>query len=135
MGNGDCAESFADSSADRIRARIRTILQMAVVLTYGASVPVVKIGRMAGQFAKPRSNPLETFGGVTLPSYMGDAVNGYEFTAEARTPDPHRLVEAYQRSASTLNLMRAFSTGGSRGPDGRARMEQGVHGQSRIRSL
>ncbi|MGO1638036.1 MAG: 3-deoxy-7-phosphoheptulonate synthase, partial [Ancrocorticia populi] len=109
---GDCAESFADSSADRIRARIRTILQMAVVLTYGASVPVVKIGRMAGQFAKPRSNPLETFGGVTLPSYMGDAVNGYEFTAEARTPDPHRLVEAYQRSASTLNLMRAFSTGG-----------------------
>ncbi len=109
---GDCAESFADSSADRIRARIRTLLQMAVVLTYGASVPVVKIGRMAGQFAKPRSNPLETFGGVTLPSYMGDAVNGHEFTEAARIPDPHRLVEAYQRSASTLNLMRAFSTGG-----------------------
>lgn len=109
---GDCAESFADSSADRIRARIRTILQMAAVLTYAASVPVVKIGRMAGQFAKPRSNPFETRDGVTLPSYMGDAVNGHEFTREARTPDPHRLIEAYQRSVSTLNLVRAFTTGG-----------------------
>ncbi|MCI1962954.1 MAG: 3-deoxy-7-phosphoheptulonate synthase class II [Ancrocorticia sp.] len=109
---GDCAESFADSGADRIRARIRTILQMAAVLTYAASVPVVKIGRMAGQFAKPRSNPFETRDGVTLPSYMGDAVNGHEFTREARTPDPHRLIEAYQRSVSTLNLVRAFTTGG-----------------------
>lgn len=109
---GDCAESFADSSADRIRARIRTILQMAAVLTYAASVPVVKIGRMAGQFAKPRSNPFETRDGVTLPSYMGDGVNGHEFTREARTPDPHRLIEAYQRSVSTLNLVRAFTTGG-----------------------
>lgn len=109
---GDCAESFADSGANRIRARIRTILQMAVVLTYGASVPVVKIGRMAGQFAKPRSNPMETINGVSLPSYMGDAVNGYEFTEESRVPDPERLLEAYHRSVSTLNLMRAFTTGG-----------------------
>ncbi|MCF2706483.1 3-deoxy-7-phosphoheptulonate synthase class II [Arcanobacterium haemolyticum] len=109
---GDCAETFADCRADRIRARIRTVLQMAAVLTYGASVPVVKIGRMAGQFAKPRSKPTETYGGTTLPSYMGDAVNGHEFTPEARTPDPHRLVEAYQHSASTLNLIRAFTTGG-----------------------
>ena len=109
---GDCAESFADSGAQRIRMRIRTLLQMAVVLTYGASVPVVKIGRMAGQYAKPRSNPMETFGGVTLPSYMGDAVNGHEFTEEARVPDPHRLIEAYARSVSTLNLIRAFTTGG-----------------------
>lgn len=109
---GDCAESFADSGANRIRARIRTILQMAVVLTYGASVPVVKIGRMAGQFAKPRSSNWETRDGVTLPSYMGDAVNGHEFTPEARTPDPQRLLEAYQRSVSTLNLVRAFTTGG-----------------------
>ena len=85
---------------------------MAVVLTYGASVPVVKIGRMAGQFAKPRSNPMETINGVSLPSYMGDAVNGYEFTEESRVPDPERLLEAYHRSVSTLNLMRAFTTGG-----------------------
>lgn len=109
---GDCAEAFADCRADRIRARIRTLLQMAVVLTYGASVPVVKIGRMAGQFSKPRSKATETRGEMTLASYMGDAVNGHEFTAEARTPDPHRLIEAYQHSASTLNLMRAFTTGG-----------------------
>ncbi len=109
---GDCAETFADCRADRIRARVRTVLQMAVVLTYGASVPVVKIGRMAGQFAKPRSSATETYGGTTLTSYMGDAVNGHEFTEEARTPDPRRLVEAYQHSASTLNLIRAFTTGG-----------------------
>ncbi len=109
---GDCAESFADSGAQRIRTRIRTLLQMAVVLTYGASVPIVKVGRMAGQYAKPHSNPMETFGGGTLPSYMGDAVNGYEFTEQARIPDPHRLIEAYERSVSTLNLIRAFTTGG-----------------------
>ncbi len=109
---GDCAESFAESKADRIRAKIRTVLQMAVVLTYGASVPVVKIGRMAGQYAKPRSKPTETRDGVELPSYMGDAVNGHEFTATARTPDPYRLIEAYQRSVATLNLIRAFTTGG-----------------------
>ncbi|MDD7504695.1 MAG: 3-deoxy-7-phosphoheptulonate synthase class II, partial [Actinomycetaceae bacterium] len=102
----------SESTADRIRAKVRTILQMAVVLTYGASVPIVKIGRMAGQYAKPRSKPIEEHQGVRLPSYMGDAVNGHEFTPEARTPDPHRLVEAYQRSAATLNLIRAFTSGG-----------------------
>ena len=109
---GDCAETFAESTADRIREKIRTILQMAVVLTYGASVPVVKIGRMAGQYAKPRSKATEVRDGVELPSYFGDMINGYEFTEEARTPDSRRLVEAYQRSAATLNLVRAFTTGG-----------------------
>ena len=112
LQGGDCAESFADASAERIRAKIRTILQMAVVLTYGASVPVVKIGRMAGQFAKPRSKATEARDGVELPSYMGDAVNGYEFEAAGRTPDPQRLVQAYQHSAATLNLIRGFTTGG-----------------------
>lgn len=109
---GDCAESFAESTVDRIRSKIRTILQMAVVLTYGSSVPVIKMGRMAGQYAKPRSQPTETVHGVELPAYYGDAVNGHEFTAEARTPDPRRLVEAYQRSVATLNIIRAFTTGG-----------------------
>lgn len=112
LQGGDCAESFVDATADRIRAKIRTILQMAVVLTYSASVPVVKLGRMAGQYAKPRSNPMEGRDGLELPSYMGDAVNGHAFTPEARTPDPHRLVEAYQHSAATLNLIRAFTGGG-----------------------
>lgn len=113
LQGGDCAETFADStSANRIRAKIQTLLQMAIVLTYGASVPVVKIGRWAGQYAKPRSNPMETRGEVTLPSYMGDAVNGHEFTEESRVPNPERLVEAYHRSATTLNLVRAFSGGG-----------------------
>lgn len=110
LQGGDCAESFSHATADRIRAKIRTILQMAVVLTYSASVPVVKIGRMAGQYAKPRSSATEVIDGVTLPSYMGDAVNG--FAADQRDPDPHRLVEAYQHSASTLNLIRAFTMGG-----------------------
>lgn len=109
---GDCAESFEESTADRIREKIRTILQMAVVLTYGASVPVVKIGRMAGQYAKPRSKATETRGDVTLPSYFGDMINGHEFCEDARTPDSARLIEAYQRSAATLNLIRAFTTGG-----------------------
>lgn len=109
---GDCAESFEESTADRIREKIRTILQMAVVLTYGASVPVVKIGRMAGQYAKPRSKATETRGEVTLPSYFGDMINGHEFSEDARTPDSQRLIEAYQRSAATLNLVRAFTTGG-----------------------
>lgn len=109
---GDCAESFEESTADRIREKIRTILQMAVVLTYGASVPVVKIGRMAGQYAKPRSKQTETRDGVTLPSYFGDMVNGHEFTEIARRPDSRRLIEGYQRSAATLNLVRAFTTGG-----------------------
>lgn len=112
LQGGDCAESFADAKAERIRAKIRTILQMSVVLTYAASVPVVKVGRMAGQYAKPRSNPMETRDGMELPSYMGDAVNGHDFLEATRTPDPHRLVEAYQHSAATLNLIRAFTGGG-----------------------
>lgn len=112
LQGGDCAETFAESTADRIRAKVRTILQMAVVLTYSASVPVVKLGRMAGQYAKPRSNPFETREGVRLPSYFGDAVNGFEFTAESRTPNPQRLIDAYHRSATTLNLIRAFTRGG-----------------------
>ncbi|SLM89399.1 2-keto-3-deoxy-D-arabino-heptulosonate-7-phosphate synthase II [Brachybacterium nesterenkovii] len=109
---GDCAETFADSTADRIRNKIRTILQMSAVLTYGASMPVVKMGRMAGQFAKPRSGDTETRDGVTLPSYRGDGVNGFEFTEASRLPDPERLWRMYTTSASTLNLMRAFTTGG-----------------------
>lgn len=109
---GDCAETFEESTADHLRLKIQTLLQMAVVLTYGASLPVVKIGRIAGQYAKPRSADLETRDGVTLPSYRGDAVNSYEFTAEARTPDPARLLEAYQHAASSLNLIRAFTKGG-----------------------
>jgi 3-deoxy-7-phosphoheptulonate synthase len=112
LQGGDCAETFAEATADTIRNKIKTILQMAVVLTYGASLPVVKMGRMAGQYAKPRSAEWETRDGVTLPAYRGDAINGHEFTPEARRPDPRRLVEAYHRSAATLNLVRAFTTGG-----------------------
>jgi 3-deoxy-7-phosphoheptulonate synthase len=109
---GDCAETFVDATADRIRNRVKTILQMAVVLMYGASMPVVKMGRMAGQFAKPRSSDTETRGDVSLPAYRGDAVNGYDFTPESRATDPNRMVRAYHTSASTLNLIRAFTTGG-----------------------
>ncbi|MDR2114608.1 MAG: 3-deoxy-7-phosphoheptulonate synthase class II [Bifidobacteriaceae bacterium] len=112
LQGGDCAEIFAESSADRIRNKIRTVLQMAVVLTYGASLPVIKLGRMAGQYAKPRSAATETRGEVTLPAYRGDAVNGFEFTAESRRNDPWRMVEAYHHSSSTLNLIRAFTMGG-----------------------
>ncbi|MGO1510984.1 MAG: class II 3-deoxy-7-phosphoheptulonate synthase [Actinomycetaceae bacterium] len=112
LQGGDCAETFVDSTADRIRNKIRTILQMAVVLTYGASLPIVKMGRMAGQYAKPRSSDAETRDGVTLPSYRGDAVNAHGFTEAERVPDPRRLVEAYHRSATTLNLIRAFTGGG-----------------------
>jgi 3-deoxy-7-phosphoheptulonate synthase len=112
LQGGDCAETFADATADRIRNRVKTILQMAVVLMYGASMPVVKMGRMAGQFAKPRSSDTETRGDVTLPAYRGDAVNGYDFTPESRATDPNRMVRAYHTSASTLNLIRAFTTGG-----------------------
>jgi 3-deoxy-7-phosphoheptulonate synthase len=112
LQGGDCAETFAGSTASAVRAKLRTLLQMAVVLTYGASVPIVKIGRMAGQFAKPRSKPIEVRNGVELPAYRGDAVNGLDFTAEARTPDPGRLLRAYHCSAVTLNLCRAFTTGG-----------------------
>jgi 3-deoxy-7-phosphoheptulonate synthase len=112
LQGGDCAETFADATADRIRNRVKTLLQMAVVLTYGASMPVVKMGRMAGQFAKPRSSNDETRGEVTLPAYRGDAVNGYDFNLESRTNDPWRMLKAYNTSASTLNLIRAFTQGG-----------------------
>ena len=112
LQGGDCAESFADFTANNIRDTFRVLLQMAVVLTYGAGVPVVKVGRMAGQFAKPRSSNVEKIDGVELPSYRGDNVNGFEFTAEARRPDPERMVQAYNQSAATLNLLRAFAQGG-----------------------
>ncbi len=112
LQGGDCAETFADATADRIRNRVKTLLQMAVVLTYGASMPVVKMGRMAGQFAKPRSSNDETRGEITLPAYRGDAVNGYDFTPESRANDPWRMLKAYNTSASTLNLIRAFTQGG-----------------------
>jgi 3-deoxy-7-phosphoheptulonate synthase len=112
LQGGDCAETFAEATADNIRNKIKTILQMAVVLTYGASLPVIKMGRMAGQYAKPRSSDEETRDGVTLPAFRGDIINGFEFTPEDRTPDPRRLLEAYHTSASTLNLIRAFTTGG-----------------------
>ncbi|MGK2854316.1 MAG: class II 3-deoxy-7-phosphoheptulonate synthase [Microbacteriaceae bacterium] len=112
LQGGDCAETFAGATADQIRNRVKTILQMAVVLTYGASMPVVKMGRMAGQFAKPRSSDTETRGDITLPAYRGDIVNGYDFTPESRAADPRRLVKGYHTSASTLNLIRAFTQGG-----------------------
>ncbi|HLB79321.1 MAG TPA: 3-deoxy-7-phosphoheptulonate synthase class II, partial [Dongiaceae bacterium] len=112
LQGGDCAESFAEFRADNIRDTFRVLLQMAVVLTFGAACPVVKVGRMAGQFAKPRSAPTETVGGVELPSYRGDIVNGIEFEAAARAPDPERLVQGYNQSAATLNLLRAFAQGG-----------------------
>ncbi len=112
LQGGDCAETFEGATADKISARVRTILQMAVVLTYGASLPVIKMGRMAGQFAKPRSSNDETRDGVTLPAYRGDMVNGFDFTPETRGHDASRLVRAYHTSASTLNLIRAFTQGG-----------------------
>ena len=112
LQGGDCAETFAGATADQIRNRVKTVLQMAVVLTYGASMPVVKMGRMAGQFAKPRSSDTETRGDVTLPAYRGDIVNGYDFTPESRAADPARLVRGYHTAASTLNLIRAFTQGG-----------------------
>ncbi|MCX8133917.1 MAG: 3-deoxy-7-phosphoheptulonate synthase class II [Roseococcus sp.] len=112
LQGGDCAESFADFNANTIRDTFKVLLQMAVVLTFGAGMPVVKVGRMAGQFAKPRSSDVETRGEVTLPSYRGDIINGAEFTPEARVPDPRRMEFAYLQSAATLNLLRAFATGG-----------------------
>ena len=112
LQGGDCAETFAGATADSIRNRIKTILQMAAVLQYFSSLPVVKVGRMAGQFAKPRSNDNETREGVTLPAYRGDAVNDLEFTTKSRMPDPKRLVRVYNTSSSTLNLVRAFTQGG-----------------------
>ncbi|GJD47502.1 Phospho-2-dehydro-3-deoxyheptonate aldolase [Methylobacterium crusticola] len=112
LQGGDCAESFDEHSADNIRDFFRVFLQMALVLTFAGGSPVVKVGRIAGQFAKPRSSPTETVGGVALPSYRGDIVNGLGFTQEERIPDPRRQVEAYRQSAATLNLLRAFATGG-----------------------
>jgi 3-deoxy-7-phosphoheptulonate synthase len=112
LQGGDCAETFSGSTDDAVNKRLQTLLQMAVVLTYAASVPVVKIGRMAGQFAKPRSRPTETRDGVELPAYRGEAVNGLDFTPEARRPDPARLLRAYHSAAATLNLCRAFTSGG-----------------------
>jgi len=112
LQGGDCAESFAEFNADNIRDTFRVMLQMAVVLTFGAKVPVIKVGRMAGQFAKPRSAAMEVAGGVELPSYRGDIINGFDFTPEARIPDPQRMLQAYTQAAASLNLVRAFSTGG-----------------------
>ena len=112
LQGGDCAESFAEHHPDQIRDLFRVFLQMSVVLTYGAAQPVVKVGRIAGQFAKPRSAPTETIDGVELPSYRGDIINGPEFTSEARIPDPVRMMKAYRQSAATLNLLRAFAQGG-----------------------
>ena len=112
LQGGDCAESFAEFHPDNIRDTFRVLLQMAVVLTFAAGVPVVKVGRIAGQFAKPRSDDFETQNGVKLPSYRGDNINGGEFTPEARIPDPQRLLQANAQSAATLNLLRAFAQGG-----------------------
>jgi 3-deoxy-7-phosphoheptulonate synthase len=112
LQGGDCAETFVDANATRIRNKVRTILQMAVVLTHGASTPVVKMGRLAGQYAKPRSSDTETRDGVTLPCYRGDMVNGHAFTPGSRTPDPERLEQAYRISGATANVVRAFTQGG-----------------------
>ncbi len=112
LQGGDCAESFADFKADSIRDTFKVMLQMAIVLTYGAKVPVIKVGRMAGQFAKPRSAPVEVKDGVELPSYRGDIINELDFTPEARIPNPKKMLQAYTQAAATLNLLRAFSTGG-----------------------
>jgi len=112
LQGGDCAESFAEFSADSIRDSFKVILQMAVVLTFGASLPIVKVGRVAGQFAKPRSSDFETVDGIELPSYRGDMINAMPFTRADRVPDPKRLLRVYEQSASTLNLLRAFAQGG-----------------------
>ncbi|MDO5618467.1 class II 3-deoxy-7-phosphoheptulonate synthase [Kocuria sp.] len=112
LQGGDCAETFEGATADKITARVKTLLQMAAVLTYGASMPVVKMGRMAGQFSKPRSSNDETRDGVTLPTFRGEMVNGFDFTEESRVHDPNRMVRGYHTSASTLNLIRAFTGGG-----------------------
>ncbi len=112
LQGGDCAESFAEFHPNNIRDTFRVLLQMAVVLTFASKLPVVKVGRMAGQFAKPRSSPTETIDGVELPSYLGDNVNGIEFTPEARRNDPMRMIRAYSQAAATLNLLRAFAGGG-----------------------
>jgi 3-deoxy-7-phosphoheptulonate synthase len=115
LQGGDCAESFAEFHPDNIRDTLRVLLQMAVVLTYGAAMPVVKLGRMAGQFAKPRSTPMERQGEIELPSYRGDIVNGLDFDEDSRLPDPARQLQAYGQAAATLNLLRAFTDGGYAG--------------------
>jgi len=112
LQGGDCAESFAEFHPNNIRDTFRVLLQMAVILTYGAACPVVKVSRMAGQFAKPRTSDTETQNGVTLPAYRGDSINGMEFSAAARRPDPQRMIQAFSQSAATLNLLRAFAQGG-----------------------
>ena len=123
LQGGDCAESFAEHGANNIRDFFRVFLQMAVVLTYAAASPVVKVGRIAGQFAKPRSSPTEKRGGMELPSYRGDIINDIDFTPEARVPDPRRQLEAYRQSAATFNLLRAFATGGYANLSERASMD------------
>ncbi|MCB9976547.1 MAG: 3-deoxy-7-phosphoheptulonate synthase class II [Rhodospirillales bacterium] len=112
LQGGDCAESFAEFNANKIRDSFRVLLQMAVIMTYSGSLPVIKVGRMAGQFAKPRSDDMETKGDVTLPSYRGDNINALDFTPEAREPDPQRMIKGYNQAAATLNLLRAFASGG-----------------------
>jgi len=112
LQGGDCAESFSQFSANGIRDTFKVLLQMAVILTFGASMPIIKIGRIAGQFAKPRSSDIEVLNGVELPSYRGDMINDMEFNKASREPDPHRLIEGYEQSAATLNLIRAFAQGG-----------------------
>ena len=112
LQGGDCAESFLEHNANNIRDSFKVILQMAAVLTYGSSLPVIKIGRFAGQYSKPRSSPTEVIDGIELPSYKGDMINDMAFTKEGRNPDPNRLLMAYDKSASTLNLLRAFASGG-----------------------
>ena len=112
LQGGDCAESFAEFHPDNIRDTFKVILQMALVLTFSASLPVVKVGRIAGQFSKPRSSPIEVKDGKELPTYLGDNINGIEFNEKARKPDPKRLFKAYSQAASTLNLLRALSQGG-----------------------
>jgi 3-deoxy-7-phosphoheptulonate synthase len=109
---GDCAEAFDEFNVDHVRDTFRVILQMALILTFGSAMPVIKVGRMAGQFAKPRSDPDEVIDGVALPSYRGDIINREEFTAEARRNNPNNMIDAYHQSAQTLNILRAFSTGG-----------------------
>jgi 3-deoxy-7-phosphoheptulonate synthase len=126
LQGGDCAESFAEFHANSLRDTVKVLLQMAVVLSYAAAAPVVKVARTAGQFAKPRSQPSETIGGVTLPSYRGDIVNDIAFDAAARAPDPGRMLRAYNQSAVTLNLLRAFTQGGF-ADLARAPVEPGVH--------
>jgi len=112
LQGGDCAESFAEFSANKVRDTFRVLMQMSVVMTFAGSLPVIKMGRMAGQFAKPRSEDTETRDGLTLPTYRGDIINGIEFTAESRQPDPMRMLRAYHQSSATLNLLRAFAMGG-----------------------